>query len=389
MATGVHLAFGILFKPILLELGARRSALALAATAALAVNALGQPLLGRVVDHAGPRAVILPALAVMATGTALVSLATRPWHVVAAYGLVAAVGYTGAGILPVSVYVGRWFPGEGGLAMSLAATGFSLGHLVFAQAAAHLALAVGWRAAYLVLAAALLVALPGAIAWLRDPPAASQPAGASGAAPLGPGARDRVRGVGVPPLRTRAFWGLTLGLVGCGFTDFLLTTHLAPFATDLGLSPAVAANAVSLWAAANVAGTLLAGAAAERVGARCALVGTYLVRAASLLLLARVHGEADLYLAAGLFGATFFTTAPLSGTLVGQLFGPARRGALFGTVNLFHHLAGALGAWVGGLAFDLVGSYRPLFVASALLVVGSAAATRLARPPAPPAASAA
>jgi hypothetical protein len=51
VGTGVNFAFGILFKPMLLELGSDRSTLALAATASLGVNALGQPLFGAVVDR--------------------------------------------------------------------------------------------------------------------------------------------------------------------------------------------------------------------------------------------------------------------------------------------------------------------------------------------------
>jgi MFS family permease len=182
-------------------------------------------------------------------------------------------------------------------------------------------------------------------------------------------------------LATAAFWAMTAGLMGCGFTDFLMTTHLAPYATDLGLTPGVAANAVSLWAAANVLGILAAGTVAARIGTRRALVLTYGLRAAALFYLPLVQEPWQLYLFAGLFGATFFTTAPLSSTLVGQLFGPAHHGAIFGAANFFHHSAGALGSYAGGLVFDRAGSYRPIFLLAALVVVGSATVTSLARTP--------
>jgi MFS family permease len=182
-------------------------------------------------------------------------------------------------------------------------------------------------------------------------------------------------------LATPAFWAMTVGLMGCGFTDFLMTTHLAAYATDLGLTPGVAANAISLWAAANVLGILVAGTVAARIGTRAALVLTYSLRAAALFYLPLVGEPWQLYLFAGLFGATFFTTAPLSSTLVGQLFGPTHHGAIFGAANLFHHSAGALGSYAGGLVFDITGSYRPIFLLAALVVVGSAAVTSLARRP--------
>src|SRR4029453_5682191 len=96
---GVHFSFGVLFKSILQELGADRSTLALAVTAALLVNALGQPVFGALVDRFGPRRVILSSMPLMEAGPALVSVARHPWQVILLYGVVAAFGYTGAGIL--------------------------------------------------------------------------------------------------------------------------------------------------------------------------------------------------------------------------------------------------------------------------------------------------
>ena len=50
----------------------------------------------------------------MTVGTGLASQVNGPWQFIAFYGAVAAAGYTGCGILPVSVHVSRWFPEERG-----------------------------------------------------------------------------------------------------------------------------------------------------------------------------------------------------------------------------------------------------------------------------------
>ena len=381
VASGVNFSFGVLFKPILGELGVDRSTLALAATASLLVSALCQPAFGRLVDRFGPRRVILASLGLMMLGTALVSRVDGPLQFIALYGVVVAVGYTGCGILAVSIHVRRWFPAERGFVSALVACGFSFGYLVLTQVAARSAAAVGWRQTYVLLAAVLASALAVFVFALRDAPTGQ-------ARPREPAARDApspgisARSAALDrraALATPAFWAMTVGLMGCGFTDFLMTTHLAPYATDLGMTPAVAANAISVLAAANVAGLLVAGTVAARVGTRAALVLTYALRAAALLYLPMVREPWQLYLFAGSFGATFFTTAPLSSTLVGQLFGPTHHGALFGVANLFHGVAGALGAYAGGLVFDVTGSYRPIFLLAALVVVGSAGVTSFAR----------
>jgi MFS family permease len=381
VGSGVNFAFGILFKPILGELGVDRSTLALAATASLLVSAVSQPAVGGLVDRFGPRRVILASMALMTLGTALVSRVDGPWQFIALYGVAVAVGYTGCGILPVSIHVRHWFPAERGFVSTVVACGFSFGYLALTQVAARSAAAVGWRQTYVLLAAMLAVALAVLAFALRDAPAGQAPPGEpaprrapSPETPAGSAALGRRAALATP-----AFWAMTVGLMGCGFTDFLMTTHLAPYATDLGMTPAVAANAISLLAAANVAGLLVAGIVAARVGTRTALVLTYGLRAAALLYLPFVREPWHLYLFAGLFGATFFTTAPLSSTLVGQLFGSAHHGAIFGAANLFHGVAGALGAYAGGLVFDIAGGYRPIFLLAALVVIGSACVTSFAR----------
>lgn len=376
VCTGVNFSFGILFKPILQEFGWDRATLALAATASLCVYALTQPFFGVMVDRFGPRRVILPSMALMIVGTGLVGLANTPLQFTLLYGVVASVGYTGTGIVPVSIHISRWFPGQRAFAMAVGACGFSLGYLVFTQIAAHAASAYGWRRAYALMAALLLLFLLVIGVWLRDPPPVPVAQGSPSPRPDAVPSLDRRAAMHTP-----AFWWMTAGYIGCGFTDFLLTTHIPPFATDLGLPQAVAANTVSLWSAANIGGILVAGSFADRIGSRQALVATYVLRAASLFLLLLVQETWQLYLFAVLFGATFFTTAPLTSTLVGSLFGPAYQGAIFGAANMFHHVGGALGSFAGGIAYDVSRTYLGIFLASALLVVASAAATSLARPP--------
>jgi MFS family permease len=379
VTTGVNFSFGILFKPIAAELGTPRTTLALAATASLLVNALTQPVFGNLVDRWGPRRVILPSIALMAMGTALAALAESGWQFILLYGVVSAFGYTGSGVLPVSVHVTRWFPVERGVVMAIVASGFSMGHLVFTQFAVHTAAAMGWRGTYALLAAILLASTAVFARWLRDAPRPGDGAPQAEPSPAAIGTRPSLsRGAA---LATGGFWAMTASLVGCGFTDFLLTTHLAPHTADLGLRPAVAANAVSLWAGANVVGILAAGALAARFGARPALVGTYALRATSFAWLLLAREPWQLYVFAVLFGATFFTTAPLASTMIATFFGPRHHGAIFGTANFFHHTAGALGSLSGGLVFDLTGSYRPIFLVSAFITAGASLVALLARPP--------
>jgi hypothetical protein len=229
VTTGVNFTFGILFKPILLDLGSDSSTLALATTASLTVNALGQPLFGGA-DRSTRPAPGHPALDGAHGRGHRAGRPSRPD--LAAHPALRRGGRRrvhGRRRLPVSVHAGRWFPAERGFVMAVAACGLSLGQLVFTQLAAHLHAAVGWRRTYGLLAAILAAFLAIIAVWLREAP---RPPGVfSGPAPGAGGEPGRRAAMATP-----AFWALTAGLMGCGFTDFLITTHLAAFATDLGLS---------------------------------------------------------------------------------------------------------------------------------------------------------
>jgi predicted MFS family arabinose efflux permease len=109
-------------------------------------------------------------------------------------------------------------------------------------------------------------------------------------------------------------------------------------------------------------------------------VAAYVVRAVALTWLPFVGDAAGLYVFAALFGATFFTTAPLMSGLVNEIYGMALTGRVLGAVNVVHHLAGAGGSYVAGLVFDVRQSYLPIFVAGAVMVYVSVLLVALVDP---------
>jgi predicted MFS family arabinose efflux permease len=76
---------------------------------------------------------------------------------------------------------------------------------------------------------------------------------------------------------------------------------------------------------------------------------------------------------AAAIGLLWLGTVPLTSGLVGQIFGVRYLGTLFGLVFLSHQLGSSLGVWLGGLAWDLTGSYDSIWIASILLGLIAAA----------------
>ena len=75
------------------------------------------------------------------------------------------------------------------------------------------------------------------------------------------------------------------------------------------------------------------------------------------------------------YGFTFLITAPLTVVFAGNLFGPARLGALSGLINAVHQVAGGLGAFIGTVIFDRWESYYGALAQMAALAVVAMLAT--------------
>jgi predicted MFS family arabinose efflux permease len=74
-----------------------------------------------------------------------------------------------------------------------------------------------------------------------------------------------------------------------------------------------------------------------------------------------------LYLAMALFGFGWFTTSPLTSGLVADLFGGLRMGTIIGVMMSCHTVGMALGAYAGGVTFNITGSYYSFFLAQGVL----------------------
>jgi predicted MFS family arabinose efflux permease len=58
---------------------------------------------------------------------------------------------------------------------------------------------------------------------------------------------------------------------------------------------------------------------------------------------------------------------PLIGGLVAEIFGPRYLATLLGVSFVVHQVGSSLGAWGGGLIFDLSGSYEPAWQIGTLI----------------------
>ena len=381
IAYGAQYSFGIFFNALLDEFGWSRSSLA----GAFSLYAFGYCVFGfpagRLTDRWGPRIVITVGAVFLATALAGMALVTQLWQPYVLYGLVAALGM-GTAYVPCNSTVVKWFSRRRGLAVGLASSGGSVGTFVLPPTAQLLVATVGWRSAYVIFAAAVLVILTSvAVIMRRDPDSMGlHPDGDAAAPPRAtddPGEWPLSRAI-----RTPTFWLLGATFTATWVPVFIPLVHLVPFTRDLGYSPLVGAWSVSTLGAAAVAGRLVMGPLSDRIGRRPTLAVAMVLQAIAFGGFAGAQAVPALFLSAAAFGYSYGTISTLFPAIVGDFFGRAAAGALVGFLFM---LAGSMAAWGplgAGAIYDTTGSYTAAFMLAAVLNGVALALLAATRPPA-------
>ncbi|MFC1902058.1 MFS transporter [Chloroflexota bacterium] len=364
-------AVGIFFKPMLEEFGWDRATLSSVQTVAMLGFAAVSPFFGRLIDRFGPRAMLFVCVGTQTFTSVVNGLATSIWHLYIGrflYGIRALHG--------TQVLINRWFVKKRGRAHAIAATGMPIGTLVLSPVSQYLVLAWGWRPAMLFWAGvSFVIWLPLALL-IRDNPEdkGSGPDGEplprraipqAEAPETGPG---NVRGCCLSEaMRTGPFWLLSASHFICGIGCGFMMTHTVIFATDVGYSAMIGATLLSVQGGVGLVGILFTGYLSDRIARSRVLALTHFVRSLSFIAVVTylILGGGSLWLllvSMGMFGFGWYTTAPLASGLVADLFGYRRMGTIIGVTLSCHMLGMAIGAYAGGLTFDLTGSYYLIFL---------------------------
>jgi MFS family permease len=268
---------------------------------------------------------------------------------------VCAVGWVPSGAL-----VAQWFAHRQASMMGIAFSGMGVGVLAVGPLAQWLIDGHGWRTAYLGLGAgalALLVPIVGL--GVRDAPAAR----AARAASPGHGGDS---GIAIrEALGTPAFWALFFAYLFTPLAVFPVVTHQVAFAVDHGFAPLFVAGIFGLAGLMSIAGRIVFGLAADRIGRAPSAAISYACTAAGTLALLSVETwpqRAALYVYGVLFGLGFGARGPIITAIAAQRFPGRRFGAIYGLLSVGNGLGGAIGPWFAGALFDLTGTYRIAFL---------------------------
>jgi predicted MFS family arabinose efflux permease len=367
LAMGIRQTFGLLLSPMSVDLGIGREQFALAMAVQNLLWGALQPFTGMLADHFGPLRVLLGGAIVYALGLVVMAAGGSALALHLGGGILIGIALSAVSFAVVLGAVGRLVaPERRSMALGVASAGGSFGQFIMAPVGQILIADLGWAQALGMMAALVLLIAPLALVFAR---------GRQRAATVAPGPHDqRLGGAIRESLSHGGFLYLNLGFFVCGFQVVFIAVHLPAYLADLGVRPAIGAWALALIGLFNILGTWGCGALGGHYLKKYLLSSLYALRAVVIaLFLVLPKTELTVLLFASAIGLLWLGTMPLTSGLVAQIFGVRYLGTLFGIVFFSHQVGSFLGAWLGGLVFDLSGSYDPVWVAAIVLGLLAAA----------------
>jgi MFS family permease len=355
---GAAYSFAAFFTSFEAEFGALRGEIALVfSLCAFLWFSSGAPA-GMLADRFGARRVAIAGVACLVLALYLASTAQSLGVLYATYSIGIGIG-VGLVYVPSVGAVQPWFTANRAFASGLAVAGIGAGNFVGPLLAAWWIGLLGWRGAYLALAAFVLVL------------------GGVAAALLKPKRRDSSRILeGIPlgeALKTTPFWLLFISLMLSCTGLFVPMVHLGPYATDAGYTEAQGVALVSLIGVGSLVGRFTIGAPADRIGRLPSLGLMYAGLGIMFFLWAVASAYWMLVVFAIVFGVCYGAYVALLPTIVMDLYGPRSVSGIIGCLYTGCGLGTLVGPWLAGVAYDAVGSYQLPILAGAAFSVGAAA----------------
>ena len=363
---GIRQSLGILIPDMMTATGWSAGVFGLAFAIQNLIWGMASPVAGILADRYGTAKTLIAGTGLYGAGLILMGMSASPWGLHGSAGLILGIG-VGATTFPIVLgAIGRAFPPEKrSLALGIASAGGSVGQAVMAPATDILNGALGFETALIYLAAIALIMAP--LGLMLSGKAAS---GGSGQHMSGP---QTVMGALQEAFGERSYVLLTLGFFVCGFHVALIATFLPAYVQLCGLPVSVAAQGLLLIGVFNIFGTLAAGWFGGRFPKKWGLSAIYAARAVVMSgFLFVPKTEASFLIFSAFMGFLWLSTVPLTSGIVAQVFGPRYMASLFGVVMLSHQVGAFLGAWMGGVFYDLTGGFDLVWMIAAGLGVFAA-----------------
>jgi len=345
MAFGAIGTVAVFLEPLAAEFGWPRGDVSAAYSVATVATGLGGIAMGHFADRMPVRRVALLGALVPGLAFVLLSALQTARELYALYALMGLAGI-GAIMVPLNSLASLWLARNPGLAIGIVSAGGAAGQGLVPYFAHYVIVTEGWRQAYLMLGLLFIGVMVPLALLLRDAPRR-----APGIQGRDVNAQSKVKLLAL----------LSLAAALCCICMATPLVHVVTLGSDRGLAGRDAAGLLAVLMVVGMAGRIVFGRIADRAGS----LQTYIAASAGQTVLAFLFpyatSGAQLYALSALFGLVY-SGAMTSFLTCAREYAPAgRTGLSIGVVMFFAWAGMALGAWQGGLFYDLCGDYFSAF----------------------------
>ena len=358
-STGILSSLGALFvEPVTSELQLGRAEYMMYTTFATVASMLSMPLVGWLYKKFPIKILLLAGASSGAAAMFVFSISSRLWEFYAG-GVLGGIGISMLGGMPIAVLLTNWFDEKRGLMTGIAFTGSALISSLFSPAVTSVIASWGWRRAYVVLGAAiLLLTVPNAVFLIRLHPSDC------GTVPYGSHGSSTQKEAGEKDgftqgqaLKMGSFWVFLFALFLIGLVTMGTQQHLVAYWTHCRADAQAAATAYAIAMAVSTFAKIGVGGIFDRVSVTRASILCGSLVCVNMVMLYLCQTGVLVYIPAVLFGITTSLQVMASTYLTGKLFGEKDYSSLFGVASTALMLGAAVGVPLGAFIFDQTGKY--------------------------------
>tara|TARA_B100000575_G_scaffold38058_1_gene25866 strand:+ start:3583 stop:4830 length:1248 start_codon:yes stop_codon:yes gene_type:complete len=360
ISFAIRSTFGLFQIPIAEDFLWARSEFSLAIAVQNLAWGIGTPIFSAFAEKYGDRKAITTGLLLYALGMFVSSSAASP-EAHQLLNVLIGFGIAGSGFGPILAVVGRAAsPEKRSLALGITTAAGSAGQVIGPPFAALLLSQMQWSSVFEIFAIISILTII-IVPILKSKPNVSSIK-----------SEEKLVDALKEALKDPTFVMLFLGFFSCGFQLAFITAHFPAFIAETS-SPIVQGSLISFVCSSveglgalsmaliglfNIVGSILAGALGKNISKKYLLSLIYTGRTiAAVLFILTPITPTSIALFSIVMGGLWLATVPLTSGIIGYIYGMKYMGTLYGIVFLSHQIGSFVGVWLGGLFYDIYGSY--------------------------------
>ena len=361
ISFAIRSTFGLFQIPIADEFMWARSEFSMAIAIQNLAWGIGTPIFSAFAEKFGDRKAITLGLILYALGVYISSTASSP-EAHQFLNILIGFGIAGSGFGPILAVVGRTTsPDKRSLALGVTTAAGSAGQVIGPPFAAGLLDIMPWSSVFVVFAiiSVLTIVL---VPLLKSKPKA-----------LKKEIEENLTDALKEAIKDPTYMMLFFGFFACGFQLAFLTAHFPAFMAEAS-SPIIQGSLISIVCNSvaslgalsialiglfNIIGSIAAGAMGKYYTKKYLLSLIYTGRTiAALAFIMLPITPTSVVIFSIAMGSLWLATVPLTSGIIGYIYGLKFMGTLYGIVFLSHQIGSFVGVWLGGMFYDMYGSYN-------------------------------